>query len=262
MAVGKNKKTLKKKSRKVIDPFVRKDWYDIKAPSVFNKPVLGKTVITKTTGQKIASEGLKGRIVEACLADLQNDEEQAFRKIKLKVEEVQDKRVLTQFYGMDLTTDKLRSLVRKWHSLIEATVDVTTTDGYKLRLFTIGFTKKRKNQTGKCYAQSAQIKQIRAKMVEIMKKESVSCDLKELVLKFIPELIGKEIEKACQGIFPLENVYMRKVKLLKAPKFDITKFMELHKDGNEDGTKAKDTIGEVEESTIEAKVEQREVVGI
>ena len=36
----------------------------------------------------------------------------------------------------------------------------------------------------------------------------------------IPESIGREIEKACQGIFPLQNVYIRKVKILKSPKFD------------------------------------------
>ena len=38
---------------------------------------------------------------------------------------------------------------------------------------------------------------------------------------------GKEIEKACQGIYPLQNVYIRKVKILRAPKFDITKLMEV-----------------------------------
>ncbi len=42
-----------------------------------------------------------------------------------------------------------------------------------------------------CYAQSSQIRQIRRKMVEIMTREASSCDLKELVGKFIPEAIGE-----------------------------------------------------------------------
>lgn len=47
---------------------------------------------------------------------------------------------------MDFTTDKLRSLVRKWQTLIEAHVEVKTTDGYYLRMFAIAFTKKRAGQ--------------------------------------------------------------------------------------------------------------------
>ena len=50
---------------------------------------------------------------EASLADLQNDEV-AFRKFKLICEDVQGKNCLTNFHGMDMTTDKLRSLVKKW----------------------------------------------------------------------------------------------------------------------------------------------------
>lgn len=59
-----------------------------------------------------------------------------------------------------------------------------------------------------------------------MVNQSQSCDLKDLVLKFIPEAIGKEIEKATSSIYPLQNVYVRKVKILKAPKFDLGKLME------------------------------------
>ena len=71
------------------------------------------------------------------------------------------------------------------------------------------------------------LNQIRRKMVEIMKNQASSCDLKELVAKFIPESIGREIEKATSSISPLQNVYIRKVKILKAPKFDLGKLMEV-----------------------------------
>ncbi|KAK7308086.1 hypothetical protein VNO77_41681 [Canavalia gladiata] len=56
-----------------------------------------------------------------------------------------------------------------------------------------------------------------------------SCDLKELVRKFISEMIGKEIEKATSSIYPLQNGFIRKVKILKAPKFDLGKLMEAFK---------------------------------
>merc|ERR1712113_962569 len=93
-----------------------------------------KTLVTRSQGTKIASDGLKGRVFEVSLADLQNDEV-TFRKFKLVAEEVQGRNVLTNFHGMSLTTDKLRSMVKKWQTLIEANVDVRTTDGFLLRLF-------------------------------------------------------------------------------------------------------------------------------
>lgn len=35
------------------DPFAKKDWYDIKAPSVFNVRNVGKTLVTRTQGTKV-----------------------------------------------------------------------------------------------------------------------------------------------------------------------------------------------------------------
>uniref|UniRef100_A0A8C1EH24 Small ribosomal subunit protein eS1 n=1 Tax=Cyprinus carpio carpio TaxID=630221 RepID=A0A8C1EH24_CYPCA len=225
MAVGKNKRLTKggKKGakKKIVDPFSKKDWYDVKAPAMFNIRNLGKTLVTRTQGTRIASDGLKGRVFEVSLADLQNDEV-AFRK-----------NCLTNFHGMDLTRDKMCSMVKKWQTMIEAHVDVKTTDGYLLRLFCVGFTKKRTNQIRKTsYAQHQQVRQIRKKMMEIMTREVQTNDLKEVVNKLIPDSVGKDIEKACQSIYPLHDVYVRKVKMLKKPKFELGKLMELHGEGD------------------------------
>ncbi|KAK7600908.1 hypothetical protein V9T40_008349 [Parthenolecanium corni] len=175
-----------------VDPFTRKEWYEIAVPNYFKKRQIGKTLVNRTQGTKIASEGLKGRVFEVSLADLQDDTdaERSFRKFRLIAEDVQGLNVLTNFHGMDLTTDKLRSMVKKW-----------------------------------------QIKAIRKKMVDTITQDVVKNDLKEVVCKLLPDSIAKDIEKKCQGIYPLHDVYIRKVKVLKKPRFDINKLLELHSDG-------------------------------
>lgn len=35
------------------DPFSKKDWYDIKAPSVFQVKNVGKTLVSRTQGTKV-----------------------------------------------------------------------------------------------------------------------------------------------------------------------------------------------------------------
>ena len=179
----------------------------------------------------------------------------------LKCEDVQGKNLLTNFAGMDFTTDKLRSLVRKWQTLVEANVDVKTADGYVMRIFIIGFTKKRQNQLKKtCYANSSQCKLIRKKMREITTAQATSCELQELVNKFIPEVIGKEIEKACHGVYPLQNCHIRKVKMLKKPKFDLTKLLDIHGD-NGLAPVGGDKGVEVQVADLGEGAEQKEVVG-
>ncbi|KAF2142916.1 uncharacterized protein K452DRAFT_269482 [Aplosporella prunicola CBS 121167] len=237
MAVGKNKRLSKGKKglKKRTDPFAKKDWYSVKAPSTFAIRDVGKTLVNRTTGLKNANDALKGRIFEVSLADLQKDEDHSFRKVKLRVDEVQGKNCLTNFHGLDFTSDKLRSLVRKWQSLIEANVVVKTTDDYLIRLFCIAFTKRRPNQIRKTtYAASSQIRAIRKKMTEIMAREASSVTLSQLTTKLIPEVIGREIEKSAQGIYPLQNVHVRKVKILKQPKFDLGALLTLHGESSTD----------------------------
>jgi small subunit ribosomal protein S3Ae len=226
MAIGKQKKGKKGGKKKIRDAFEDKEWYHVKAPNTFKVAMQGRTCCTKTRGNKLARDSLIRRVFTVTLADL-NKSEDSFRKIQLECLDVQGNQLLTNFYGMDFTTDKLRGMVKKWQTTIEASADVKTVDGYKLRLFAIGFTERRGNSKTS-YAQRSQIKAIRKKMIEIMKREAESCELHALVQKFVPETIGEEIKKATQGIYPLYNVFIRKVKTLSAPKMDAARLLEIH----------------------------------
>ena len=156
---------------------------------------------------------------EVNLAELQGgDEEQGYRKFKLVAEDVKGTDILTNFHGMDLTREKINSLIKKWQTLIDAHVEAKTTDGYTLRLvrraleigssstpppdpitpthsftpgrpdppthpqFAVAFTKRVPGQVSKAaYAQAAQVRAIRKKIVDIIKEKVEKNDLKELV---------------------------------------------------------------------------------
>lgn len=239
MAVGKNKRLTKSKKgsrKKIVDPFLKKEWYKLIAPSIFSVKECGKTLITKTQGTKIASDGLKGRVVELSLGDLNRTEDMSYKKIKLCVEDVQGYNCLLNFHGMDMTRDKLCSLIKKKQSIIEGSVDVRTTDGYIVRMFCIAFTRQQDGQNKiTCYANSAQIRSIRLEMVAAMTELGGKGDLKTLVKALIAGNTGDEIVKKCSDkIFPIKDCHIRKVKVLKKPKFDVTALMEWHTDESVD----------------------------
>merc|ERR1712196_281692 len=116
----------------------------------------------------------KGRVFTYNLGDIRKpqDEQQAeveqdkneyiWKKFKFECEQVNGDECMTNFYGMDMTRDKLQFFIKKQQSLIEAYVDIKTTDGYVLRLFCLGFTKENDGVELKntAYAKSSQVRQI------------------------------------------------------------------------------------------------------
>ena len=202
----------------------------------------------RTQGTKTESDGLKRCISEVNLTDLQNDEV-AFGKFKLITEDVQGKNCLTSFHSIDLTCDKMCSMVKKMVGHDWSSPCCQDYWGYLLHLSCVGFTKKHSKKT--FYVQHQQVCQIHMEMMEIMTWGVQTSDLKEVVSKLIPDSFGKDIEKACQSIYLLYNVFVRKVKMLKKSKFELGKLMELHGEvsssgkaaGNETGAKVKQTDG-------------------
>ncbi len=228
MSLGKNKKNFSKgrkgAKKKVGERFLKKEWWNIKAPGMFMKRMFTQSPVNQTVGKKLASESMKGRVFEANLGDL-NTGYKADKKIKLIVEDADGKSriALTNFYGLECTRDYLCSLIRKWHTLIDLFVDCKTSDGFLMRFFVVAFTANEyKQKKATCYANRSQVKQMRAIMTKIITKVCKASTLKDLVGKVLGEELTNEMAQKCKHIFPLENITIRKVKSIKRPRVDMT----------------------------------------
>ena len=149
----------------------------------FDKRTITLTPCNKTAGLVNSADSLRGRVFQISLADCNNQSEaNNWRKLKFVIDEIKGFDCYTNFHGMDITRDKACSMVKKWHSLIEAFVQAKTTVGYILRMFCIAFTKKTHRQVkATCYAKASHQKLIRKKMMEIMQSTIQKSTLKDLV---------------------------------------------------------------------------------
>eukprot|EP01062_Namystynia_karyoxenos_P041156 TRINITY_DN29970_c0_g2_i1.p2 TRINITY_DN29970_c0_g2~~TRINITY_DN29970_c0_g2_i1.p2 ORF type:complete len:270 (+),score=80.96 TRINITY_DN29970_c0_g2_i1:63-872(+) len=236
MAVGKNKRMSKggKRSakRKVQDALLSKEWHDVVAPATYKTRQCTKTVVNKSKGTFSSVEGLKGRVYEVSLADLMGGDEATYgyMKVKLRIEDVIGRNALSNFHGMSLTTDKLRSLLKKWCSVIEAVTEVKSSDGYTMRLFTICITGRQANQSLKtnCHSQTSHAKKIRTKINQIITSHVSKSSLQKVVQDLNQNVYATEIKQKTKSIFALRECFVRKVKVTKTPKFDYERLLDIH----------------------------------
>lgn len=123
-------------------------------------------------------------------------------------------------------------------------VDVKTTDSYLVNLPHVDFTKKY-NQiySSTFYVQPHQICQVWKKMRKIMTQEVQLNYVTEVVNTLIPDNIEKDIARTCQSFYLLYNIFVREVKMLKKPIFEMEKLMELHGEGDGSGKPTGDETG-------------------
>lgn len=235
MAIGKNKRVSKGGKRgnkkKVIEPMSKKEWFDVVAPKNFKNRQIAKTICNKTIGIRTVADNMKGRVYEANLADLDsnNTKDQPFKKMKLQVQELQGRNLLTSFHSMEMTTDKMRSLFRKWCTMIESVVDAQTKDGYTVRLFIVAFTARQKGQLSKnCYAAGKLESWVRQRITKTAKKRIASVSLNRVVSLLAHDILSDSLFASCNPILPIRDLKIFKAKVIRSPKVDTQKILDLH----------------------------------
>jgi small subunit ribosomal protein S3Ae len=211
------------------DNFLKKEWRHVFVPGFFEKRDIGFTISHKTARGKQPLDYVGNRTFLQSHQDLADkDASHSFRIFTWRSVSVENNDVLTVFAGARLSVDKIGSLLRKYRTLIDAQVDIRTPEGYILRVFSIAFTKKLVTAKKACYAQQSKKKAVRDKCIEVMKSMIEGETIKKLCENLIAETIEKAIVTACDTIFQVENVYITKVKVLKAPSFTNDQVLEFH----------------------------------
>ena len=205
---------------KVVEPSTKNEWYNVKVPKTFQRCDVGRTGINKTGEAKIVGDGRLVHVTEQRLVDLVENEKYANYIVKLRFEDVNNRDCLIVFCGMQLENDKCRTPIKKWASVADARGDVKTADGNMVRMFGIAMTSRKKGHTEKTSNAQQLQKKVRNVMIKTMTAEVVSKDINGLIEYPKDATLSRHIVSRCSRIFPLENVRIWNVKVVKADKDD------------------------------------------
>ncbi|AGF95647.1 SSU ribosomal protein S3Ae [Methanosarcina mazei Tuc01] len=192
----------RKKVQRKLDGWKSKEWYNIEAPAYLNRVIVGTTMAGDPSL-------LVGRNVETTVGELTNDMTKNNTKVILRVNNVVGDIATTDLMGHELTTDYVRSIVKRQTSRIDANVDVRTKDGFVIRVKPTCFTIKR--------ARSSQMQAIREMMVDIVKKRASETDFETFMQEAILGRLSAAIYRQAKFIYPLRRVEIRKTQVEAMP---------------------------------------------
>jgi len=193
---------LSSKSKRVRDKWRGKAWYMVVAPPFFGNVELGSLPAEEP-------EQLIGRVVEATLYDITSDFSHQYLKMFFQINEIDGKTANTLFKGHEYSRDYLRSLVRRRTTKVDGLFNLTTKDGYKLRVAVSALTLSR--------IKTSQEKLIRNMMDETVKEKAAALTLDQFVQEMVLGKIASDVYNKAKKVAPLRHVGIRKSKLIAQP---------------------------------------------
>jgi len=193
---------LSSKAKHVRDKWRGKAWYMVVAPPFFGNVELGTVPAEE-------QEQLMGRVVEATLYDITGDFSHQYLKMFFQINKMDGKTAHTLFKGHEYSRDYLRSLVRRRTTKVDGLFNLTTKEGYKLRVSVSALTLSR--------IRTSQEKIIRSIMAKIISEKAAALTLDQFVQEMVLGKIASDIYNEAKQVAPLRHVGIRKSKLVAQP---------------------------------------------
>ncbi|WP_414469555.1 30S ribosomal protein S3ae [Methanobacterium sp. ACI-7] len=192
----------KARRRRVRDTWKEKQWFKIMTPTEFGDAEIGTTPARDP-------DMLVKRTVESSMRELTGDFSKQYVKLFFQINNVAGDTANTKFVGHHVTTDYVRSMIRRGTSRIDAITDVTTKEGYKVNVHVIAITVKR--------AKSSQQKFIRETMGRLVGELAEGKNFPELIEAIISGKMASSIYHETKKIYPLKRVEIIKTQVAEEP---------------------------------------------
>jgi small subunit ribosomal protein S3Ae len=186
-------------ARKMKDKWKAKDWYNLIAPDMFNRALIGETLSSDPNG-------LVGRVSEVTVQDLTGDFSKMHIKLQFKIDHVKGMDAHTQFVGHDLTSDYVRRLTRRKKTRTDLSLDVVTKDGTVMKIKPMAIADRR--------IQSSKQSAIRAVMAKVARKAAKDRTIGEFVKTIISGELAKNLAISCKPIQPMQRIEIRKSEIV------------------------------------------------
>ena len=233
-------KKVKVASRKIKDKWKAKEWYKVHAPRMFNEVEIGET-------PAIDVDTLYGRTVEVTVQELTQDFSKSHIKMKFQITAVDGYDAKTSFIGHELTSEYVRRLTRRKKTKTDHVVDITTKDGFVVRIKPMSIAERR--------IQTSQEEAMRACMAQALIDMGKENNLSDIVKLIISGDMAKNVAKACRVVIPIKRVDIRKSEVLSAgegePESIMAAFEQPKEEAVEEAPAAEESAEEPAEEAAE-----------
>lgn len=147
------------------------------------------------------------RRVESSLRELSGDFSKQYIKLYFQINDVAGDTANTNFVGHQVTSDYVRSMIRRGTSRIDAISHVNTQDGVKMKIHVLAITIKR--------AKSSQQKFIRETMERLVAEAAAGRTFRDLVEDVITGKLASHIYHEAKKIYPLKRVEIIKTRVIE-----------------------------------------------
>jgi small subunit ribosomal protein S3Ae len=173
---------------------------------------------------------MTGRVVETTLYEITGQLSESHIKLYFQISGLKGARADTVFAGHEYQRDYLRSLVRRGSSRVDDILDVTTKDGYVLRVSVVAFTVSRIRSSTKVT--------LRELMRSKVREKSEQLNFDQYIQEIVLGKVASEIYNEGKTICPLRHVGIRKSKLISKPEKGAMKPLPEEKEQEAESTES------------------------